>query len=50
MVGGETEIRRGDNSTIKAIGPGIGHVCHGMALKVAITKADMFSLCDCSAS
>lgn len=26
MVGGETEIRRGDGTTIKAMGPGIGNV------------------------
>lgn len=26
MIGGETEIRRGDGTTIKAMGPGIGNV------------------------
>lgn len=31
MVGGETEIRKGDGSTIKAIGPSIGSVCVNFA-------------------
>ena len=43
MIGGETEIRRGDGTTIKAMGPGIGNVSDSTAYIIIICSADLFA-------
>lgn len=49
MIGGETEIRRGDGTTIKAMGPGIGNVSVSTVCIVIKFHADLFAslpVCD----